>query len=118
MYFFRDELEKQAFFTPPSALKAMNYAKPGFLGNFIRGAGHAGARAQEVAAGLTRGTSNVLGSSVYGLPVALGTAKGELANAVMKRLRVPKPGRQAFTAEGRTSLIPETFNPIDIGNLI
>ena len=50
LYFFRDEMEKEAIITPASAIKAMNYAKPGMFGNMVRKAGNLGWKAQMAAA--------------------------------------------------------------------
>jgi hypothetical protein len=126
MYFFRDELEKQAFFTPPTALKAMNYAEPGFLGNMVRGAGRAGARVQQAFAPGTAAAEAIeaIGKGAYlGENVALGTLKGYLGRAAVNKVPVPKNKvidniKDGLTWEGRNSPLERTYNPFDLGNVI
>ena len=78
LYFFRDELEKQAIFTPTSALKAMNSKNP-----VVRKAGHLGGSLQNVVARGTPGMINTV--SNYPDPsFMVGAVKGEVARGALK----------------------------------
>lgn len=118
MHFFRNELEKQAILTPASALKAMNYAKPGMFGNAVRKAGQLGARAQQFGAAATPAVQRISDSAMYGPGVAAGSIKGEVANAALKRLKASPGARRALTGESTGSPLETTFNPVDVGNLL
>ena len=120
MYFFRDELEKQALFTPNSASWAMKYAKPGMLGDAVRTAGRFGAEVQNFAAkpGVREAVDRIGGSAMYGPIVLGGSIKGELTNLAMKRMKAPVGVRRALTGESINSPLQTTFNPIDVGNLL
>lgn len=120
MHFFRDELEKQAIFTPSSASWAMKYAKPGMFGNAVRTAGRFGANVLNFAAkpGVREATKRIGDSAMYGPGVLAGSIKGELANLAMKRMKAPVGARRALTGESIGSPLETTFNPIDVGNLL
>ena len=126
MYFFRDELEKQAFLTPPSALKAMNYAKPGFLGNVVRWAGRAGARAQRAIAAGTPAAQDIAQGAYLGENVALGALKGHLGRAALSKVPAPtkiptkvtNKIKSGLTWESRNSPLETTYNPVDLSNFI
>lgn len=126
MYFFRDELEKQAVLTPSSALKAMNNTRPGFLGNVIRGAGRAGAKAQEAVAKATPAAQNIAQGAYLGEDVALGTLKGFLGRGALSKVPAPTkiPAKvtdkikSGLTWESRNSPLETTYNPLDLGNFI
>jgi hypothetical protein len=126
MFFFRDELEKQALLTPASALKAVNYAKPGMIGNMVRGAGRLGFKAQQAALNITPAAQNVANSAYLGPGVALGTLKGELARAGLSKVPVPSKiptniankAKSGLTWEGRNSPLETSYNPIDLSNFI
>jgi hypothetical protein len=119
MFFFRDELEKQAVLTPASALKAMNYAKPGIIGNMVRGAGRLGAKVQQVGADLTPAVRSLNEGLQSGIPAtAVGSFKGNVANYAMKKSGVTGPKgrltRALTTGEARFSNAPVNFNPLDV----
>jgi hypothetical protein len=46
LYFFRNEMQKEAILTPASAYKAMTYARPGLFGDMVRKAGRFGGHLQ------------------------------------------------------------------------
>lgn len=126
MFFFRDELEKQAILTPASALKATNYAKPGIVGDMIRGAGRAGFKVQQAALDATPAIQSIASSAPYGPAVALGTLKGEVARAAFKRVPMsPKVRPQVregladvMTYDGRNNPTPFSLNRYDLSNYI
>jgi hypothetical protein len=126
MYFFRDELEKQAIFTPASASWAMKYAKPGMFGNAVRKAGQLGFKAQQFAVDATPAVTNIANSAYLGPGVAMGTLKGELAKAALRRVPTPsavptgvaKRAKSALTWESRNSPLETSYNPADLSNFI
>lgn len=85
LYFFRDEMEKEAILTPASALKAMNYAKPGILGKAVRGAGNLGWKAQMAVAQNAPALINSAATTGSLLPAAAGIATGGAAKVVGRK---------------------------------
>lgn len=105
LYFFRDELEKQAIFTPTSALRAMNSKNP-----VVRKAGHLGGMLQNVVAGGTPGIVNTVGA--FPEPAFLiGATKGETARGALKEA-VPVVRRGAERV-GNTELGRKAAKAID-----
>ena len=85
LYFFRDEMEKEAIFTPRSAIKAMSYAKPGMFGKMVRGAGDLGWKAQMA---VTRNAPALINSAATTgsvLPAVAGMATGGAAKALGRK---------------------------------
>lgn len=90
LYFFRDEMEKEALLTPASALKAMNYTGRSAFGKFfqpaVNQAGKVGIQAQMFAAkpGVQKVVQNATQGAIYGnvIPSLVGSAAGGVAKAV------------------------------------
>lgn len=126
MYFFRDELEKQALFTPASAVKAMKYAKPGMLGDAVRQAGRFGAGVQRFGAAATPALEGITGAAQYGPEVLAGTVKGLFGKELLRRVPTPsfipagvgKRAKSALTWESRNSPLATSYNPADLSNFI
>lgn len=85
LFFFRDEMRKEAIFTPRSAIKAMSYAKPGMLGNMVRRSGNLGWKAQMA---VTQNAPALIHSAATTgslLPAVAGIATGGAAKAVGRK---------------------------------
>ena len=90
LYFFRDEMEKEALLTPASALKAMNYTGRGAFGKFfeptVRKAGQLGHRAQMFAAspGVQQAMQSATQGAMYGnvIPSLVVSTVGGAAKAL------------------------------------
>lgn len=105
LYFFRDELEKQAIFTPTSALKAMKSKNP-----VVRKAGHLGGTLQNVVARGTPGIVNTVGN--YPDPsFMIGAVKGEVARGALKET-VPVVRKRAKEM-GKTKLGKKAAKLVD-----
>ena len=93
LYFFRDEMEKEAILTPASALKAMNFVGKGRVGQFfqpaVNAAGRLGFKAQEAAVRATPAINSIGQSAMYGPEVALATAKGLMARPIVRTTLKP-----------------------------
>jgi hypothetical protein len=108
LHFFRDELEKQAIFTPASALRAME--SPNRL---VRALGRGGGRLQEYAAKVAPTIESMnAGAQTVGPAYALATAKADAAKALMQRTGLRKRLANAITFEGGVSPLP-TMNLLD-----
>lgn len=85
LYFFRDEMEKEAIITPASAIKAMTYAKPGMFGNMVRKAGDLGWKAQMAVT--QNAPALIQGAATTGsvLPAVAGMATGGAAKALGRK---------------------------------
>ena len=89
LYFFRDEMEKEAILTPASATKAINFVGRGPVGQFfqpaVNQAGQLGHRAQMFAArpGVQKVMQSATQGAVYGnvIPSLVGSAVGGAAKA-------------------------------------
>jgi hypothetical protein len=109
MYFFRDELEKQAIFTPASALKAMQSSN-----RFVRGLGRFGSAAQMGALKATPLVNDFSqGLQTAGPGYAIAGLKGSLANAGLRRVGASKRMANAMTMEGSMSPF-SAQNPLDV----
>jgi hypothetical protein len=88
LYFFRDEMQKEAILTPRSALKAMGYAKPGMFGNAVRKAGQLGLDTQMVAAKYAPTLTNAAATGST-IPAIAGIAAGGIAKATRFGSKAP-----------------------------
>lgn len=108
LYFFRDEMEKEAVLTPASALKAMQSPN-----RTMQALGRAGGRLQEMAAGAAPTIQSMNeGAQVMGPAYALTTAKADAAKALLQKMGLRKRVANAATFEGGASPLP-TMNPLD-----
>jgi hypothetical protein len=109
MHFFRDELEKEAFWSPTSSLRMMKNNN-----RFVRAVGRMGARAQTEAAELTPVLSDALTAAQTVSPgYSLATFKAGLAKRALRKAGVGKSMATAATVEG--GLTPfRTINPLDV----
>ncbi len=109
MCFFRDELEKQAVFTPGLSLKALRSKNP-----FIRQLGLAGAKGQMLATELEPAVRGTLEGTMRLSPAyGLASGKAEIAKLGLRKSGVGRRLAEAMTFEGGTSPF-STINPLDV----
>lgn len=110
MHFFYDEMRKEAFLTPKSALGLMQSASP-----LKRKLGHFGAKIQGVAA--SPATQELVdsintGAQTVGPAFALATAKGAAAREALKASGISKRVAELATFEEMNSPFAKALNPL------
>lgn len=109
LYFFRNEMQKEAIFTPQSAMKAIGYSRPGLFGNMVRKAGEVSWNAQSSAQSYMQRFKRQLDRELALAKPQLDTIRTSFDQALVDRTPTPPTGKIGRMIQSKSPDLYETM---------